>query len=172
MQETPPYWKAWGFNLPAVVAGLWYTGSMGPTQPDACPLCPATMQTPNKADPTNWCCQGNNFGTNPGYGYGEGSSVGMSGRHRNSITFASVRDGLSNTLMLGEALPRQCIFIALFAPNFNVSFTNVPINTPNASTDPTGVTWWISVLQEHAPWRSQFCFGRRQRHLFERDKRF
>ena len=133
---------------PNPATGLWYTGSMGPTAVDGsdrasnqCPLCPAGT-TPS---PSNYCCQGHNFGTAPGNGYGYGSSVGMFGRYHNPITFDMVRDGLSNTIMLGETLPRTCIYYSAFAANFNVSTTNIPINTPNLANDPTGAAnWWIS----------------------------
>ena len=151
----------YGADNPNPAAGLWYTGSMGPTQADACPLCPPDMQTPNASDPKNWCCQGYNFGTYGGYGYGMGSSVGMFGRYHNPIAFHSVIDGLSNTLMLGEALPRQCIYISAFAANFNVSPTNVPINTPNPDTDPTGAScWWTSSgFKSMHPGGANFALG-------------
>ncbi len=131
---------------PSPAAGLWYTGSMGPTAADGpsesnqCPLCPAG-QTPS---PSNYCCQGHNFGTLGGYGYPDGNTVGMFGRHHKSITFDMVRDGLSNTILFGETLPRQCSFISLFAVNFNVSPTNIPINAPYSDEDSIGSKWWLT----------------------------
>ena len=84
-------------------AGTWYTASMGPTIPDQCPLCPPGLQSPSD---DNWCCQGNNFGTNAGNGYPEGNGVGMFSRHHiPRVAFKDVVDGLSKTLMVGETLP-------------------------------------------------------------------
>ncbi len=109
---------------PPVAMGLWYTASMGPTHPDSCLFCP---------DPTprsdNWCCQGWNFGTQAGGGFPMGSGVGMFSRYHRVVRFDDVRDGLSNTFMVGETLPRQCSFISAFAVNFNVSPTTIPLNT-------------------------------------------
>jgi prepilin-type N-terminal cleavage/methylation domain-containing protein/prepilin-type processing-associated H-X9-DG protein len=129
---------------PPVALGLWYPGSMGPTIPDACPYCPD--QNPSS---TNWCCQACNWGT---YAAGEsgfpcapgaprGSTVGMFGRYKKAITFASVTDGLAHTIMNGETLPEDCIFMGTFSANFNISPTNIPINTmENDGGQPT--LWW------------------------------
>ena len=58
---------------PVRAAGLWYTGSMGPTMPDLCPLCnPPGNPPPPCPSPGNFCCQGHNFGTSPGGGYPAG----------------------------------------------------------------------------------------------------
>ena len=146
---------------PNPAAGLWYTGSMGPTQPDGCLLCPATMQTPNASDPNNWCCQGCNFGTGAGYGYGMGNTVGMFGRyHKSDQLHVRSRDGLSNTIMVGETMPRTCVFVSAFAANFNISPTNVPINTANPSSDPTGWNWWLSSgFKSMHPGGANFAMG-------------
>jgi prepilin-type N-terminal cleavage/methylation domain-containing protein/prepilin-type processing-associated H-X9-DG protein len=121
-------WAGSQINPPTAM-GLWYPGSMGPTQSDFCVFCPD--QTPSAS---NWCCQGYNFGTAAGGGYGKGSHVGMFARYKNCVSFNMVTDGLSNTMMLGETLPRECPFVSAFSPNFNVSPTNIPINSPVAST--------------------------------------
>jgi len=105
--------------------GLWYAGSIGPTQMDSCPFCPAGT-TPSDS---NYCCQGNNFGTGAGNGYPTGSSVGMFGRSIRAIRLGHVTDGLSNTIMLGETLPGHCDFLGLFALNFPLSGTSIPLNT-------------------------------------------
>ena len=97
----------------------------------------------DRGDLSNWCCQGYNFGTGAGAGYPEGNTVGMFGRYRNAVTFASVKDGLSNTIMNGETLPGQCIFISAFAGNFNVSPTTIPINTMQ-SDDGQPTLWWAT----------------------------
>jgi len=122
-------------------AGLWYTASMGPTIPDRCTLCPAHLQDPS---PDNWCCQGNNFGTNEGNGYKEGNSVGMFGRHAlPKVNFGKVSDGLSKTLMVGETLPEECSFFSLFSMNFNVSPTTIPLNFRH-SDEGKGQDWWLT----------------------------
>jgi prepilin-type N-terminal cleavage/methylation domain-containing protein len=105
--------------------GLWYAASIGPTQMDQCPFCPAGA-TPSDS---NYCCQGNNFGTNAGNGYPTGSFAGMFGRSVRAIRFRDVTDGLSNTFMVGETLPGHCDFLGLFSLNFPLSGTSIPINT-------------------------------------------
>jgi prepilin-type N-terminal cleavage/methylation domain-containing protein/prepilin-type processing-associated H-X9-DG protein len=111
-----------------IAMGLWYAGSMGPTHIDECPaLCPG--KTPSQSNP---CCQGYSYGTWAGAGYGMGSFAGMFGRTpKNCVTFDRVTDGLSNTIMLGECLPRQCRFLSVYAMNHNVLPTNVPLNLPD-----------------------------------------
>jgi len=109
---------------PRASAMLSYTGSVGPTQPNACPFCPS-----NRASPNNWCCQGCNFGSRGGpCGVEDGSFVGMFGRWTKAISFAEVTDGLSNTIMCGETLPAHAIWNGVFVVNFPVSYMTVPIN--------------------------------------------
>lgn len=123
---------------PVVAAGTWYTASMGPTMPDQCAFCPAG-QSPSD---DNYCCQGNNFGTEAGNGYQQGSSVGMFGRYRlPKISFAKVTDGLSNTIMCGETLPEECVFFSLYATNFTLTSTTIPLNT-RISDNGRGERWW------------------------------
>ncbi len=109
--------------------GIWYTASIGPTQMDSCPFCPAGA-TPSDS---NYCCQGNNFGTNAGNGYPTGNSTGMFGRSVKAIKFGHVTDGLSNTYMLGETLPGHCDFQGLYALNFPLSGTGIPLNTKESN---------------------------------------
>jgi prepilin-type N-terminal cleavage/methylation domain-containing protein len=123
---------------PGKAAGLWYTACMGPTTPDQCPFCNANAPP----SPTNFCCQGHNWGTQPGDGYPEGNSVGMFGRFRKTTSMAKVRDGLSNTIMVGETLPRTCAFISMFAVNFNVTSTTIPLNTLDSDEASPGTNWW------------------------------
>jgi prepilin-type N-terminal cleavage/methylation domain-containing protein/prepilin-type processing-associated H-X9-DG protein len=123
---------------PPVAMGLWYPGSMGPTTPDACVYCPDQTSSPK-----NWCCQGWNWGTGPGGGYPEGSHSGMFGRFHNAVRFEKVTDGLSHTIMNGETLPDQCIFMGTFSGNFNISPTNIPINTME-SDNGQATSWWIT----------------------------
>jgi type II secretory pathway pseudopilin PulG len=153
-----------GRDNPPSALGLWYTGSMGPTAPDVCPFCPN-----GNADPSNYCCQGNNFGTEPtaavaapGGGatsYPWGNGVGMFMRYHNAIRFESVTDGLSNTLMVGETLPRDCIFISAFAVNFNISPTTIPINTME-NDGGQGTNWWrTSGFKSQHPGGAGFALG-------------
>ncbi len=108
-----------GFPNPDTSAGLWYPGCIGPTHPDACVFCP--NPTPS---PTNYCCQGCNFGTyGGGCGIGDGNTVGMFGRYPRGIRFAEVTDGLSNTIMAGETLPGHYMWNGISCPNFPVVST-------------------------------------------------
>jgi prepilin-type N-terminal cleavage/methylation domain-containing protein/prepilin-type processing-associated H-X9-DG protein len=111
-----------------IAMGLWYAASMGPTQIDECPaLCP--NKTPSQS---NFCCQGFSYGTWAGEGYPMGSFAGAIGRTpRNCVNFAAIKDGLSNTFLLGEALPRRCRFLSVYAMNHNVLPTNIPLNLPD-----------------------------------------
>src|SRR4030095_15770071 len=94
---------------------LWYPVCMGPTHmgstpTDGCPFCPAG----NMPSDNNYCCQGFNLGTNgnPAVGIPPGPFAGMFGRSNKSIRLAEVTDGLSNTLMVGETLPKHCVFMS------------------------------------------------------------
>jgi prepilin-type N-terminal cleavage/methylation domain-containing protein len=148
---------------PTTATGLWYTASMGPTMPDQCPFCPGASGN-DANNPRVYCCQGHNFGTLPGRNYPAGSGVGMFMRYRQAVNFGEVRDGLSNTIMLGETLPGQCTFISAFAVNFNVSPTSIPLNTfesdgPGGQHAP-GTSWWTtSGFKSKHPGSANFCIG-------------
>ena len=163
--------KRYSAHNPPRAMGLWYTASMGPTAPDQCIFCSHAVHGSN-SNPSNYCCQGNNFGTKstattpaPGpYDYPVGNSVGMFGRFRNAVSFAEVRDGLSKTIMVGETLPRQCAFFSVFAVNFNVSTTVIPINTFDDDTvlgDPVaGNSWWkTSGFKSQHPGGANVCLA-------------
>ncbi len=138
---------------PPRAMGLWYVGSMGPTDPQRCVFCP--NKTPS---PDNWCCQGFSYGSHDGAGYSRGSHVGMFARFRNAVRFAAVRDGLSQTIALGETLPGQCSFISAFAVNFNVSPTCIPINTFDSTA--SGATWERACgFKSRHPGGANFCLG-------------
>ena len=96
---------------------LWYPGSLGPVHRDTCQLCSNLT-----AGPTNFCCQGNNYGNN-------NTGPGMFARYYKGIRFSLVTDGLSNTIMCGETLPDQYVHVAAFSNNMSLVSTNIPINT-------------------------------------------
>lgn len=92
---------------------LWYTGCAGPVNTGAgCPMCPSGE---------TYCCQGATYG-------GEGNGPGMFVRWKTGFKHAHVKDGLSNTIMLGETLPWQTIHNTAFGVNMSIGVTNVPIN--------------------------------------------
>ncbi|MBN1589915.1 MAG: DUF1559 domain-containing protein [Pirellulales bacterium] len=119
------------YNHP-IAMGLWYAGSIGPTQMDACPFCP----NPYPSD-TNYCCQSANYGDDlrPEY-----QSVGVFGRNEFCTTFDDVTDGLSKTIMVGETLPGHCIWMGAFNPNLCVTGTGIPLNIMESSSD--GTNWY------------------------------
>jgi prepilin-type N-terminal cleavage/methylation domain-containing protein/prepilin-type processing-associated H-X9-DG protein len=96
-----------------------YLGSMGPVPLDeVCLYCPQG----SAAGPSNPCCQGSSNGMN-----GDGPGIFMAARA--STRASDVRDGLSNTILLGEALPRHSIHNAAFAAIYPLGVTNIPLNT-------------------------------------------
>jgi prepilin-type N-terminal cleavage/methylation domain-containing protein/prepilin-type processing-associated H-X9-DG protein len=110
---------------------LWYPACMGPTHMDQCPFCPDG--TPS---PTNFCCQGWNFGTNAGGGSPAGTFAGIFGRtSARSVRVRDVSDGLSGTFLVGETLPAHCTFMGLFSQNFPLSGTSIPLNLMESAVD-------------------------------------
>ena len=103
---------------------LWYAACMGPTHMDSCPFCPNGTPGAN-----NYCCQGWNFGTQAGGGFPAGTFAGIFGRTDIiNIKIAMVTDGLSNTFLVGETLPKGCTFMGLYSQNFPLSGTSIPLN--------------------------------------------
>jgi len=86
--------------------GQWYAGSLGPTHVrENCPLCPTNSTWGSSPSPskTNPCCNGLPGGANH---IGKtGYTPGFFANNPVRVTFDSVRDGLSNTVILGETLP-------------------------------------------------------------------
>ncbi len=123
-----------GGNNPNPALGLYYPASMGPTDTDGCPYCPVR----GRPGDDNYCCQGRNYGTRDERDQLAASSTGMFGRFNDERRFAQVTDGLSNTLMVGESLPRQCAYGGAFAPNFSLAGTTIPLNTFETCPRPPG----------------------------------
>jgi prepilin-type N-terminal cleavage/methylation domain-containing protein/prepilin-type processing-associated H-X9-DG protein len=132
---------------PSPSLGLWYAGSMGPTHPDACPFCPE--------EAPSYCCQGYNFGSrNP-----DDNSVGMFGRYPSGFTFADVHDGLSNTLMLGEILPKQCVYQCAYCINFPIAGTSIPMNTFEVCDIRGGIYYRACGFKSMHSGGAQFAMG-------------
>jgi prepilin-type N-terminal cleavage/methylation domain-containing protein/prepilin-type processing-associated H-X9-DG protein len=105
--------------------GLWYAPSYGPhVMRSVCPLCPSPYQQPSQTNP---CCNGSPNGVHLGLdGYTSGF-VASNPLFR--ITFADVRDGLSNTVLLGETLPQESGHNGVFVPAQATVVLSTPINT-------------------------------------------
>ncbi|TWT87491.1 Type II secretion system protein G precursor [Pseudobythopirellula maris] len=137
-----------GGSNPTPAPGLYYPVSIGPTarawpsEPGDCEFC--VNQRPSG---DNFCCQGSNYGTyRPTYSNPrppnervlEASSTGMFGRFNDRRKFSQVTDGLSNTFLLGETLPRQCVYGGVWAPNFSLASTGIPVNEFQECLSPPG----------------------------------
>ena len=118
---------------PAGSMGLWYPTSMGPTRDGisaatSCIYCAASPQV------GSFCCANTgDFGPN---------GVGVMDREGTIVTFAMIRDGLSNTLMVGETIPSHCTFNGAYNHNFPVAGTTIPLNTFEKSQDGVNSLWW------------------------------
>jgi prepilin-type N-terminal cleavage/methylation domain-containing protein/prepilin-type processing-associated H-X9-DG protein len=126
---------------------LWYPGSMGPMHmgtaagsAGSCVFCP----DPNPSD-GNYCCQGWAFGSGTAAGTPGGDFPGIFGRHERAIRLAEVTDGLSNTFLIGETIPKHCTRMGLFCHNFPLSSQVIPVNTMEsaaADTPQANQNWW------------------------------
>lgn len=101
---------------------LWYTASMGPTEiDDDCKTwCNGTGQGLG-----SFCCQGDNHGSNGG------KFAGIFARYEVAIKPAAIRDGLSNTILIGETLPKHCFHNTAFGRNSPTTSTYIPMNHMN-----------------------------------------
>jgi prepilin-type N-terminal cleavage/methylation domain-containing protein len=148
---------------PAVAMGLWYAGSLGPTEIDSvtgCPHCTAGLHVTSAGQPVNPCCQGHQMGYDPTTGlYAGNSSVGMFSRGTPGYRFSEVTDGLSNTIMLGECLPREEWFLSAFANNQTVLPTHVPINLPDTQVALVYPFYQRLGFASHHPGGAGFAMG-------------
>jgi prepilin-type N-terminal cleavage/methylation domain-containing protein/prepilin-type processing-associated H-X9-DG protein len=143
---------------------LWYPGSMGPTHmgpnSDAgcvfCPVGPAPSEN-------SYCCQGHRFGTDAGLGFPAGSFAGMFGRSERAIRFSEVTDGLSNTFLIGETIPKHCTRMGLFVHNFPLSSQIIPVNTMESAAAGTATAnqncWRTCGYKSFHPGGAGFAMG-------------
>jgi prepilin-type N-terminal cleavage/methylation domain-containing protein/prepilin-type processing-associated H-X9-DG protein len=148
-----------GFDNPNPAHGLWYPVSMGPTNDDSCGFCDPNAERNKDGD--RYCCQGVNFGSTI-----PPSHTGIFGRNTQSQRFAQITDGLSNTIMNGETLPRQCSYVGLYAPNFSLAGTTTPINTFDLCPRPPGCYPRACGFKSDHPGGAQFLLADGSVHFF------
>lgn len=129
------------FTTPQVVdrmLGLWYAGSAG-INPilSGCMCCSPTTPATGST-----CCSGSDrgFWTTTASGT-TSTATGMFAVTAFKVTFDSVRDGLSTTILLGETLPHENMHNGAFTTHYPVVATNIPINrfVPENEWPVTGV---------------------------------
>jgi prepilin-type N-terminal cleavage/methylation domain-containing protein len=126
-----------GVNV-RIAAGLWYTGSMGPTSMGSGGFPACKYDDDSDIMKSRRTCMGCAFGTEqtdcaPCFTskvgcVQKGLWVGMFARTPQKRKFRQVTDGLSNTFLAGETLPAQHVRAAVFNNNFPMSSTVIPIN--------------------------------------------
>ena len=142
--------SASGTDNPNPGMGLWYPASMGPTKPDVCHFCTDT-----------YCCQGENYGTRPADNF-----VGMFGRYPRGVAFREVIDGLSHTIMNGETLPKDCIYVGAYNTNFPIAGTQIPLNHFAKCPSPPGCHATGCGFKSAHPGGAQFLMGDGAVHFF------
>ena len=120
--------RATAAENPTACMGLWYVASSGPTCPDNCLVGPD-----NTPSPTNFNCQGCNYGTSQGgvcatYKIGP-PFAGLFGRDPRGVKLRECRDGLSKTFAVGETLPEHSVYNGLHMHNNPVYTTHWPLNS-------------------------------------------
>jgi len=146
--------------VPPVAMGLWYPGCTGPTSDGYCIFCPEPKLSPS--DPDSYCCQGQPYLHSPPWG----NSVGMFSRVPMSFRFSEVTDGLSSTIMVGESTPGEpCHYYSVFAPNYPVMGTTIPLNNPRVEDSP-GVTYTDCGFRSLHPGGASFLMGDGSVHFF------
>lgn len=93
--------------------GLWYGGSMGPVTVDGSPAACPTTGTGVWCNLTQWNWR---------------MDIGMFGRTQIPSSFAKVRDGVSNTILLAETTPYPCAHNMAFGSNTPLVTLSIPIN--------------------------------------------
>ena len=100
--------------------GLWYAGNFGPSNMDnLCNYCPPS---PKSSGTQSYCAQGN-WGVD-----NSGKMVAFFARSPLSQRISGVKDGMSNTLMVGEVLPATCNWYYAASQNFPIAGTVIPLN--------------------------------------------
>ncbi len=115
---------------PGTQMALWYPGNSGPVYDAHCDYC-----NNNSPADDNFCCQGKNYGQ-------DGDGPGMFHRWPVSVKLKDVKDGTTNTFLLGETLPEQTIHNMAFCANMPIGQTNIPLNTftPDSEMPVIGAT--------------------------------
>ncbi len=121
--------------------GMWYPVSMGPTRDGtnpsvACVFCPEPW-----ADDSYCCAMTADYGC---CGNNKEPGVGLFDRGGHEVKFKDIEDGLTNTIMAGETLPRQCTFNGAYNHNFPIAGTSIPLNTFNESEDGVNDLWYTA----------------------------
>jgi prepilin-type N-terminal cleavage/methylation domain-containing protein len=112
--------------------GLWYAGSLGinPIM-NRCEFC-----SPQNSVVGSDCCTGADRGIS-------GPPTGMFSVAATAVRFAQVKDGTSNTILLGETLPHEDQHNGAFTTHYPVVATNIPLNTfvPDNQMPIAGAHW-------------------------------
>ena len=139
--------------------GLWYPASMGPTRDGtsaatSCIYCAASPQV------GSFCCANTgDYGPN---------GVGMMDRQsKTTVNFDMVRDGLTNTILIGETIPSQCTFNGAYNHNFPIAGTTIPLNTFEQSQEGVDSKWWSACgFKSRHPGGGNFVLADGSVHFF------
>lgn len=109
------------FSYPTAsrMVGLWYAASSGNSPLwGQCSFC----SPPYPATSNQRCCNGADRGA-------DGKPSGAFGLAHQRLKYAELSDGLSQTILLGETLPRENSHNGAYTGHFPIIATNIPINT-------------------------------------------